>query len=118
MKSLNGKTHEQMTTAEWTALDIDRERERLRESVRDQINRCRQRLDDAERHLNEVAYRFPHSTGVLGNAGVELDILAGQYATVQHLAARLIHSLEADHRQAHPEPGEGVIAFFKGLQQE
>jgi hypothetical protein len=118
METINGKKIDELTHADWTALEHNREAERLRESVQDQIERCRRRLDDAESDLKKTHFSFTHSSGILGNSAVDLDTLAAKYSAVQGLAARMINSLQYDHRVANPGPGEGLVAFFKFIRVE
>lgn len=118
METINGKALDKLTHADWTAIEQRREAERLRDNLQHQIDRCRRYLDEAERDLKRTDYAFTRSSGVLGSTAVELDTLAATYSVVQGLAARMINSLEHDHRVANPGPGEGLVAFFKFVRVE
>lgn len=112
-ETINGKQRDEMTYTDWTAVEQNRQAQRLREAVQRQINYCRERLDSAERDLNRTEDGFYHSSGILGTAGLELDMLGAQYSLAQGAAAKLVYAVEHDYREANPGPGEHYVALMK-----
>ena len=116
-KTINGKTSDAMTFADWEAVDLRDQAQRLREQLQREIARCRERLDSIERDLNHPHGQFWHTAGAIGNAATDLETVAAQYAFAQRTATSLIRSLGTDHRMAHRGPGEEVVALFKWLRE-
>lgn len=109
------KTQNELSNADWEALEMKREADRLREQVAREIARCRERLNQAERDLNRPSGGDWYSGNVLGNAATDLDVAAAQYAVAVRMANDLLRSLGRDFRMTHPAPGEEAVALCKWL---